>query len=218
MLKRWKNLWKKCLPFFITTIGQRFIRLIIWTCHWKVEGLEKFQALAGKERCILMLWHDHLALIPFILSQYAPQYTYAALVSNSRDGKLLSAVIRSYPQARTIVARHDARHQALREVIRHLEEKQDVVIMTPDGPRGPRHQVKPGIAMAALQTAAYVIPLRWTASHYWALNTWDQLKLPKPFSSIHVIFEEPLRFTNKSEQTLEQVQEILQKSLYTKIP
>lgn len=219
MIKRLKQLWKKMtfkvLPFLIATIGQGLIRLLLWTCRWQVEGLERFKQVAAQQKCIVMLWHNRLALAPSILYRFAPQFIYAALVSKSRDGELISAVIHSYSTGRTIRVSHQGRHHALIGLIRHLETHREVVIITPDGPRGPCYQMKPGIALAALETSAHVVALDWTASKQWELNTWDRLRLPKPFSTIRVSFKDPIVFDGNQTISVEQAQDRLQEVLPT---
>lgn len=208
-----KQLFYKVLPFLMTTLGQGLIRLILLTCRWEVKGIERFKELASKEKCILMLWHNRLAIAAPLLYKFAPHFIYAAVVSNSRDGKLLSAIIHSYKTGRTIPVAHNARYQALQTLVRYIKEKQEVVIITPDGPRGPCYQLKPGVAVAALETGAYVIPLTWSANRYWELHTWDRLKLPKPFAKIEVLFKEPVQFQQNHSIDLKEAQAILQQSL-----
>lgn len=203
---------KSILPFLVARLGQMGMRLLLKTCQLEVKGLEHFHAIAEKERCILMLWHNRLAMAPFILYRYAPQFIYAAFVSKSRDGELISAVVHSYKAGRTIRVPHNSRHQALKEVIQNLKEKKEVIIITPDGPRGPRYEMKPGIALAAKETEAFVVPLNWTSSKMWELKTWDKLRIPKPFSKITISFEPPLQF---KEVSLESIQKHLQESLTT---
>jgi len=208
-----RRLSSRLFPFLVATLGKGLIRALLWTCQYQIKGLETFKALAAKERCILMLWHNRLAITPSILYQYAPDFIYAALVSNSRDGQLISAVIHSYEAGRTIRVSHNARHKALQDLIKYLKEKKEVVIITPDGPRGPCYQVKPGIALAALETSAYVIPLTWKASRYWELKTWDKLKIPKPFAKIDIAFESPIHLASQGNIDLKQAQDILKKAL-----
>lgn len=213
MLSKLKKIfYKNFLPFFVARIGQGCIRFMLRTCSWEIKGLEDFKALAEKERCILMLWHNRLAMIPFILYKYAPHFVYAAFVSNSRDGELISAVVESYETGRTIRVSHHLRHKALREMIAHLKEKKEVIIITPDGPRGPRYEMKPGVALAAMETEAYVIPLEWSSNKMWEFKTWDKLRLPKPFSKITISFEPALQF-NKQTCSLEQIRKDLQHAL-----
>jgi lysophospholipid acyltransferase (LPLAT)-like uncharacterized protein len=217
MLNKLKSLWKngvyKLLAFLITYIGQGCIRLLLMTCKWQVEGIEEFKNIASRNKCILMLWHNRLALTPFILSRFAPHFIYAALVSNSRDGELISSVVRSYKTGRTIRVSHNARHQALLEMIDHLEKKKEIIIVTPDGPRGPSYRIKPGVALAAIETEAHVIPLTWTSTCFWELNTWDKLRLPKPFSTIQVKFGQSTCFPKESNIELKSAQAVLQSAL-----
>lgn len=199
--------------FLIAGLGKRLIHLLIKTCHLQFKGLDRFCEIAKKEKCILMLWHNRLTIIPFLLSHYTPQFLYAALVSNHRDGEILSSIIHSYHNGNTIRSSPRARHQALKEIIRHIERGEQIVIITPDGPKGPLYEVKPGVAIAAIKTGAFVIPLNWEAKNYWELKTWDRQRLPKPFTTIEVSFGTPIRFNPYPSLSLDEVKQILKKAL-----
>lgn len=205
-----KAAMRKLLPFLVAYPGQLLLRLITWTCDIEIIGLPSFLHVASKHKCILMLWHNRLALVPYTLSTYASHLSYAAFVSKSRDGELVASVAKSYPTANVIYVPHQSRHEALREMINRLEKKREVVLMTPDGPRGPCYKVKPGIAFAAQASSAYVVPWTWTADRCWELNTWDKFRIPKPFSKIQVSFGEPLQV---SENDLEANTALLQEAL-----
>lgn len=217
MLKKIKEKWKKKLfqvrSFLIAKISKSLLHVLIRTCRLKIEGIDLFCELVSKEKCMLMLWHNRLALAPFILSQYTPHIRYAALVSGSRDGDILSNIVHSYKNGSTIRVPHLARYQALQNVIRHVEERKQVVIITPDGPRGPRYEVKPGIAIAALETQAHIVSLNWEAKSYWELKTWDRFRLPKPFTTIHITFNTSLRFDHIPPPSLAEARAILAESL-----
>lgn len=187
-----KKTERKILVFLVTYVAQPLLRLIMKTCTVEIDGLSTFTDAAKNHKCILVLWHNRLALVPYALSTYAPQFIYAAFISKSRDGELLAAVAKSYPTGRVITVSHQARHQALKEVVRRLEENREIILMTPDGPRGPQYKVKPGVALAAQLASAHVIPWTWTSTTCWKLKTWDQLMLPKPFSTVKIKFGMPL--------------------------
>jgi len=57
-----------------------------------------------------------------------------------------------------------------------------VVAFTLDGPRGPRHVVKPGPALLARATGVPMVGCHIALTDAWVLNTWDRLMIPKPFS------------------------------------
>lgn len=207
---KWNRLiYKQIIPFFIVNIGKGLMRLLLATCRWEVHGLDLFKSIADQEKCILMLWHNRLALAPFILFRYARHFSYGAFISNSRDGELISAIVHSYKTGQTIRVPHHSRHQALKEMIHYLEQKRGVIVITPDGPRGPRYQIKPGITLAALETSAYIVRLNWKASRMWEMNTWDRLRIPKPFSKIIVSFEKPIVLNKANVPNLEEAQAIL---------
>jgi lysophospholipid acyltransferase (LPLAT)-like uncharacterized protein len=217
MSKSWKNYWKKLFfkarSYCVAKLSKGMMHLLIKTCRLRIEGMEQFCQLAATEKCILMLWHNRLAIAPFILSHYTPSIQYAALVSGSRDGEILSMIIHSYQNGNTIRVSHQARFEALREIIRHVEQQKQIVIITPDGPRGPLYEIKPGIALAALETQAHIVSLNWEAKHYWELKTWDKLRLPLPFTTIRVIFHSSIRLNHLSISSLEQAKAILKKNL-----
>ena len=87
---------------------------------------------------------------------------------------------------------HNQRHAALHAMISRLRDHKEIIVVTPDGPRGPKYVVKPGIVMAAKATGAHWCPSSWTASKHWELGTWDAMKIPKPFSKIVVTFGEAI--------------------------
>jgi len=187
--KRMKERW---LHIVYGILGRLILNLIGYTCRYNVSGFEQFIQTASKNKCILMFWHNRLMMIAEILYRHAPQLKYAALISNSKDGEVISVLTNSYKQGRSIRVPHNARSAALQTLIKEMKNSDDVIIITPDGPRGPAYSVKPGIVLAAKKASAQVIPLTWSASRYWKLPTWDGLILPKPFSTIEVKLGIPL--------------------------
>jgi lysophospholipid acyltransferase (LPLAT)-like uncharacterized protein len=208
---RWITFKRKHLGTPIALSAKYLIRLLLWTCRFKVQGLETFVKTASQERCIVVLWHNRLALVAEFFHRHAPQFIYAAFVSKSRDGEPLARLATSYKAGRAIRVPHNARHQALKNAIDHLKFHNEIVLFTPDGPRGPPFQVKPGVVKAAQEAGAAVIPFTWTASRFWQFKTWDQFMLPKPFSTIHVTLGVPV-YLNK-EMELEKAIEVLKSKM-----
>ncbi len=205
--------FKKAIFGILTTLFAKLIKtsltLLMKTCTVEVKGIDHLrQASTGK--CMLALWHNRMAPVISILKKYTPKTNYMAIVSASKDGDILSKMIQAYPTGFTLRVPHLSRYTALRQMIEKIEEKKHVLVITPDGPRGPCYDIKPGIAIAALETGAQVIPFTWSANRYWELKTWDKFRIPKPFSKVHVYFGSPLQFRD---QTLEEVKAILKKKM-----
>lgn len=192
MIKRiWPNI-KKYMRYAAVYVVKTLLRFLISTCHVDVQGLALFTHEAKHKKCILMLWHNRLLLLPEILHCYAPQFLYRAVISKSRDGELITMMTESYSEGRTLRVAHNARREALANMINHLKTHGEVLVVTPDGPRGPRYEVKPGVAIAAQEADASVVPMTWSASSSWQLKTWDKLIIPKPFSRLSIVIGEPI--------------------------
>ena len=73
--------------------------------------------------------------------------------------------------------------ESLKEMVNKLRNGYDVVV-TPDGPRGPRYRLKKGAVLLAKHEKIPIILASVTFARYWQLNSWDKFILPKPFSKI----------------------------------
>ncbi len=172
-----------------------------------MRGLENYVGTVEKTPTILALWHNRLSLATPILYRVAPQFSYLAVVSNSRDGKLLAKLTQAYRQANTIQVSHDKKHKALKEMVHALRQGDKVLVITPDGPRGPRYEVKPGVTLAAKHSGAQIVPMSWSCTRFWQLRTWDKFIIPKPFAKIVYLFDTPLHEGSALEDALQKLTE-----------
>lgn len=115
------------------------------------------------------------------------------LVSRSRDGDLQAGVMTAlgFRVVRGSSSRGGAR--ALAELVRSLR-RGDRIALAVDGPRGPRHVAKPGVAAAACAAEA---PLHVVASASRSALTlsraWDGFEIPLPFTRVAVVVGEPMQ-------------------------
>ncbi|MEI8365371.1 MAG: lysophospholipid acyltransferase family protein [Parachlamydiaceae bacterium] len=217
MKKMWMQWKRKWLPYVIAYSAKYAIRFLLRTCRIRIHGIDKFVKTAQESPCILMLWHDQLVLVPEIVTTFTSDFICTAFISKSRDGDPLELVTKSYSRGRVLRVPHNTRHQALSRVIDILRGKSEldkatdsrVVIITPDGPRGPRHVVKPGVIVAARESSAKIVPFSWKASRFWQLNTWDRMQIPKPFTTLHITFGDPIVLSTMGKDSLDQDAEML---------
>lgn len=189
----WSKIKRRLLPPLIATIGKYGMRLLLRTCRLEIIGLPEFIETAKISPCILALWHNRLAAVPEVMHRFANQFSYTAFISKSRDGEPLARLTESYSIGKVLRVPHNTRHHALSQMIHLLKARHSILIITPDGPRGPRYSVKPGIIAAARQADACIIPFSWHASKAWKLKTWDQMLIPKPFSTLKITFGMKMR-------------------------
>ena len=169
--------------------GRAYLRLLGLTVRHRCEGLEGVARARDGGAVVLAFWHNRLL---------GPAIPYrgrgmGAVISQSRDGEFLSRVLVSfgYVPLRGSSSRGGA--QALRAVLRHLRGGRDVAF-TPDGPRGPRYTVHPGVAQAARQAGVPVVPVGVAISRKIVFSSWDRFQLPLPWARVLLWHGPPLRF------------------------
>ncbi len=77
---------------------------------------------------------------------------------------------------------------ALRELSLKLEQGYDLAI-TPDGPRGPKYSLGPGVIFLSQKTGAPIMPLHARYHHAFRLKTWDTFPIPLPFSRVDITMD-----------------------------
>ncbi|MBI2805990.1 MAG: lysophospholipid acyltransferase family protein [Planctomycetes bacterium] len=134
-----------------------------------------------QERFIYALFHENLFAVP-AFNSVAP---VTALVSQSADGELLSQLCRG-SELQTV--RGSSSHGGLDAVHQILQlNRQSHVIVAPDGPRGPRREVKRGLIYLASWTQMPIVPLGIAFGRACRVNSWDRTVIPLPFSSLRVV-------------------------------
>ena len=136
---------------------------------------------------IYCFWHSHILPLTYIFRNIGVK----AVVSSSKDGDRATAVAQRW-RHQTIRGSSSLHGiSALRQCVRELKRRQNIVLI-PDGPRGPREIVKPGVAQIALLANATVFPVIALPAKTWRLNSWDRFLVPKPFTKIEVRIADPL--------------------------
>lgn len=156
--------------------------------RFEVVGLEHWQAVeaAGKTP-IYVFWHDSIILGACFFRNRG----IVIMASKSLDGEYISRFVKrmGFGVIRGSSSRGGSR--ALIEMIRASKAGHPMAF-TIDGPRGPRHQIKPGPVMLARKTGNAILPLVIQPQTYWTLNSWDRLHIPRPFTRAVLIFGRPI--------------------------
>src|SRR5262249_36966311 len=118
-------------------------------------------------RFIYSFWHETL-LLPALRYSHTPT---KVLISEHADGELIAQACR--PLGLGLVRGSTTRGgvKAIREIL-DLGGKYHVVV-TPDGPRGPRRVVQPGLAYLAARTGLPIVPVGFGYHKAWRLDSWD---------------------------------------------
>jgi lysophospholipid acyltransferase (LPLAT)-like uncharacterized protein len=162
------------------------LRLIGATLRYRLDDRAGFTRGAHAGGCILAFWHNRLFAMPRALQLfYGSRKGAFALTSASGEGTVLSKILARFGigAVRGSSSRDGA--AAALELTQKIRGGFDIVI-TPDGPRGPRYELGPGIVFLARKSHAPVLPIHVRYSHGIELRTWDRFLIPLPFSRVEI--------------------------------
>ncbi len=172
------------------------VRTLWATCRvTHVAGLEAArQAVRDARSLIPVYWHQHMLFgARAILDLRGEGLKVGFLISPSIDGTAPALLVE---KVGGVVIRGSSTHtgaRALRDYYETIVKQQVSPVITPDGPKGPLHEFKPGAIMLAQITGKPILPIAVAASRKYTFRTWDAFELPLPFSRIAVVYGEPVK-------------------------
>lgn len=187
-----------------TWLAAQYIRLIKRSTRWTYIGLDHVEPIwESGDGVIMCMWHSRI-MITHCGWPLDKQPT-SALISKSHDGNLIAetvlrigrGVIRGSTQ-REGSAKDRGGTTALKEMIRHIRSNGCVVI-TPDGPRGPRMRSGEGVIRLAKMTGAKIQPLTVATKNHILFKSWDRFMFPLPFGRGTIIYGQPMSISRKAD-------------------
>jgi lysophospholipid acyltransferase (LPLAT)-like uncharacterized protein len=137
---------------------------------------------------ILVHWHSRAIGFPGKFGwRYRPHY----LISSSRDGDI-AVISGAINGNRYINGSTDKGGASALLGLRRLLKNNNMVCITPDGPRGPARKATNAAIILAATSGAPIIPFSWSSSRRHRLNSWDRLIMPKWFSRGVYAMGEPI--------------------------
>ncbi len=143
---------------------------------------------------IFALWHSRFFVVPPVWrTVLGKKRRNSALTSASHDGDMVARAMAVFGVEAIRGSSSRRGVAALVGLKRALKDGSDVSI-TPDGPRGPRYVVQPGIVKVAESSGVPIVQLHAKFSSAWRINSWDRFAIPMPFSKVVVTFAEPIYY------------------------
>ena len=139
------------------------------------------------QRYIYAFWHENMLLPAY---QYGRSDVYV-LISEHADGQLIAETCRHLRFRLVRGSTTRGGMKALREMIQLAAS--NPLAVTPDGPRGPRRRVQPGLVYLASRTGLPIVPIGIAFRKAWRLRSWDCFALPYPWSRASMVSTEPIR-------------------------
>jgi len=137
---------------------------------------------------IMILWHNRFFSVPSAWQKICgTRRKVVVLTSASHDGEMVARAMAVFGLGAIRGSSSRRGVAALVGLKRALQDGLDICV-TPDGPRGPRYMMQPGVIKLAESTGAPIVPIHVLFSSAWRVKTWDRFVIPKPFSRVEVTF------------------------------
>jgi lysophospholipid acyltransferase (LPLAT)-like uncharacterized protein len=153
------------------------------TLRIEISPADLALATAADTPRAIVLWHNRLFMASEFYRRFRTQRQCYALISSSKDGAWLDAFFQS--AGLLAVRGSSSRHgrEAAMALVDVMRAGNDIGI-TPDGPRGPCYEVKPGTLIVTRRLNAPLLLLGWEYTKAWRLGSWDRFYVPRPFSRV----------------------------------
>lgn len=183
---------------YVTSLGAKL-------GYWALKGLYKTQRWTEYNRptllfqtqkpCLIVFWHNRLLMTCFTWQRPEPLHI---LGSRHFDSQFIGRIVQHEG------IHHRSNGTGLKEM-RHLLRllRHESVALTPDGPKGPCHKVKPGVAVLSRLSKTPIIPLAWMTSKFYRCKSWDGMYVPKPWGRGAMVWGDLIHpKENESNETL----------------
>jgi lysophospholipid acyltransferase (LPLAT)-like uncharacterized protein len=160
-------------------LASLLLRMLALTWRFTVVGT------VPHKPCVVVFWHG--TMLPVWFAFRGRNAT--GLVSASKDGGLLARLLRDL----RIDTIRGSSSQGGKEALDAMTDaaRRRVMLVTPDGPRGPRHVCKAGALVAAQRAGVPLVLCSAVASRATILHrSWDRFMIPHPFARVAVIIGE----------------------------
>jgi len=171
------TLWQRFLLWLITWAGYLAIRAIGPTIRFAISWEEGSPGSLDARPYVYSFWHSCMIPAMYLWRNL----NIRVMSSDSFDGEYTGRIMQKFG---FVKVRGSSSRFAVRALLgmRQALEQGWIAAFTLDGPRGPRHEVKPGPAVLARATGVPMAMFHIVLSDAWVLKTWDRLMIPKPFS------------------------------------
>lgn len=192
-----RGTWKQRLAGKLVTVLMRLLGL---TLRCRLEDPHGIRAKTPPGVPVIWIfWHNCLIAAPLNKVKFSGKAPASALASASKDGAVIESVI-SHFGVKTVRGSSSRRGVAALIALKKALKAGEQLFVTPDGPRGPRYHLQPGVIKLAQSSGAPIIPVRFTHSSSWRVKSWDRFHIPKPFSRITIHLDEMIEVPAKLDE------------------
>ena len=173
--------------------GATILKTLFLTLRLRIEDRSGVLKEDAGSPVIVCFWHNRILGITFAFDRIYPKKRagVTVLTSPSKDGEILAQLVGAFGMKAVRGSSSRRGSRALLELVKLIRSGRDIAI-TPDGPRGPRYLLGPGIILLAQTTGTRIVPAHASFSRCVRMKTWDGFIIPLPFSKVSVTIDKAL--------------------------
>ena len=150
--------------------------LTMLACTWRI----RMDDVQLQSTAVVAFWHDSMLHVWWAYRKK----NATAMVSMSKDGSYLATILKHWGYSLARGSSTQGGSEALSIMVEAA--RNGVVMLTPDGPRGPRHKAKAGAVIAAMRSGAPLLAIHVEMTKTVVFKkSWDLFQVPLPFSAVH---------------------------------
>jgi lysophospholipid acyltransferase (LPLAT)-like uncharacterized protein len=174
-----KNFLRQIGQVLIPPLVYLLMRIIWYTTSKKFH----FISPVSDDQHVCVCWHAELLMSPQAYRKIHKKHPASAIISSHFDGSLIASTLNMLRIRSLRGSSSKGARQVLLQAFKSIKSGEEVLI-TPDGPRGPRHHMSDGAIGIALKSKLPIFVMNYRAEKYWQLKSWDKFVIPKPFTKV----------------------------------
>jgi lysophospholipid acyltransferase (LPLAT)-like uncharacterized protein len=172
-------------------------KIIGKTIRYQTEGWENYEQIERDNKIpIYAFWHNRI----FAGTYFFRNRGIVVITSQSFDGEYIARFIQRFGYGAVRGSSTRGGVGALVEMIRLMKQGLPTGF-TVDGPKGPKYVAKTGAVLLAKKTGNPIMPFVVETEKFWTINSWDKLRIPKPFTRAKVFIAAPVYVPKDADET-----------------
>ena len=204
---------KKIKLYLISFFLGIILYVLFKTNKWEIGGEENFQkAINSNKPIFLCTWHARFLYAIYCL-KLRKIHNLWAISSTHQDSQIMAYFLKR--SSFNLIRGSSTRgwDNVIKKMLRVFQDESSIIAITNDGPKGPPQIAKYGSYKIAKKANAQIISLFGYSTTFWEINSWDKLRIPKPFGTIYMEFSDLMDYSNDQNNDAEMLTNFLNDNL-----
>lgn len=171
--------WRRVALWLAATL----LRVWCRTLRFEADAATQQRLANADTPAAIVVWHNRLFISAEYFSRYRTRRKVYALVSASKDGAWIAEFYRMVGLIPLRGSSSNFARESGKALIEVMRAGHDIGI-TPDGPRGPMYEIKPGVLVVTRRTNSSMLLIGAEFTRAKRLRSWDRIYIPWPFSRV----------------------------------